>query len=110
MELWYARSAVRRYRMYLEVIPKTTMAAEVIRSMDRAALRAIHMVSRVMDSRINRDISQEDMASQDRDISQEDISRMDMRRSHIASRTFLTKLRYARTKLWVCCLTWGFWC
>lgn len=58
----------------------------------------------------DRDINREDMDSPGRDISREDMDSMDMMRSGMVRRIFLIRKKCAGTKLWACCLTWGFWC
>ena len=116
--------------MYPAAIPDAARAAEVMRAALRAELRDIHTVSRdnlrpegrVMDRNLSNGISRtdmgspdkginrEDMDSPDRDISREDMDSMDMMRSGMVRRIFLIRKKCAGTKLWACCLTWGFWC
>lgn len=66
----------------------------MIRALDRAARKDIHMASKGMGRITNMGIKQEDISRiASMGISQEDISSMGMRRSGMVQQTFLTRVK-----------------
>ena len=124
-ESCHVHTAALRYPMYQAVIRAAVRQAEMIRAMDRTAVRNIHMVSKAMDRTADRNMHMVSKAMGrpagkatvrmiSRGMVQEDISSMGINRQDTSSMgmaqwIILTRMKFAGTKLWGFCLTLESW-